>query len=46
MTLAAKVLCLIARLLTTLSGTITLLIIELYHSVEPLIKKFFNIDHL
>ena len=40
MSLAAKVLCLITQLLITLSGTITLLIIELYHSVEPLIKKF------
>ena len=38
--LAAKVLRLITRLLITLSDTITLLIIELYHSVEPLIKKF------
>ena len=40
MSLAAKVLCLITQLLITLSGTITLLIIESYHSVEPLIKKF------
>ena len=40
MSLAAKVLCLITRLLITLSGTITWLIIESYHSVEPLIKKF------
>jgi hypothetical protein len=38
--LTAKVLCLLTRLLITLSGTITLLIIELYHLVEPLIKKF------
>ena len=40
MSLAAKILCLITQLLITLSGTITLLIIESYHSVEPLIKKF------
>ena len=40
MSLAAKVLHLITQLLITLSGTITLLIIELYHLVEPLIKKF------
>ena len=40
MSLAAKVLCLITQLLITLSGTITLLIIESYHLVEPLIKKF------
>ena len=39
MSLATKVLCLITRLLITLSGTITLLILELYHLVEPLIKK-------
>lgn len=38
--LATKVLRLITRLLMTLSDTITLLIIELYYSVEPLIKKF------
>ena len=40
MFLAAKVLCLITRLLITLSNTIILLILELYHLVEPLIKKF------
>ena len=40
MSLATKVLRLITRLLITLSDTITLLIIELYHLVEPLIKKF------
>lgn len=40
MSLAAKVLCLITRLFITLSGIITLLIIESYHSVEPPIKKF------
>lgn len=40
LSLVAKVLRLITRLLITLSDTITLLIIELYHSVEPLIKKF------
>jgi len=40
MSLAVKVLRLITQLLITLSGTITLLIIELYHLVEPLIKKF------
>ena len=40
MSLAAKVLRLITRLLITLSGTIILLILELYHLVEPLIKKF------
>lgn len=38
--LAAKVLRLITRLLITLSDTIILLVIELYHLVEPLIKKF------
>lgn len=38
--LAVKVLCLITRLLITLSDTIILLTIELYHLVEPLIKKF------
>jgi retron-type reverse transcriptase len=38
--LTAKVLCLIARLLITLSDTIILLTIELYRLVEPLIKKF------
>lgn len=38
--LATKVLRLVARLLTTLNDTIILLIIELYHSVEPLFKKF------
>ena len=40
MSLATKVLRLVTRLLITLSGTITLLIIELYHLVKPLIKKF------
>jgi hypothetical protein len=40
MSLTAKVLRLITRLLITLSDAITLLIIELYHLVEPLIKKF------
>ena len=40
MSLAAKVLRLIIRFLITLSDTITLLIIELYHLVKPLIKKF------
>jgi hypothetical protein len=40
MSLAAKALHWITQLLITLSGTITLLIIELYHLVEPLIKKF------
>lgn len=40
MSLTAKVLCLFTRLFITLSGTINLLIIELYHLVEPLIKKF------
>lgn len=38
--LATKVLHLITRLLITLSDTIILLVIELYRSVEPLIKKF------
>ena len=38
--LTAKALCLLTRFFITLSGTITLLIIELYHLVEPLIKKF------
>jgi hypothetical protein len=38
--LAAKVLRLITQFLITLSDTVTLLIIELYHLVEPLIKKF------
>jgi len=38
--LATKVLRLITRLFITLSGTIILLVIELYRSVEPLIKKF------
>ena len=40
MPLAAKVLRLIIRLLIKLSDTIILLVIELYHLVEPLIKKF------
>jgi hypothetical protein len=40
MSLATKVLRLIPWLVTTLSDTITLLIIELYHSVKPLINKF------
>jgi len=40
MSLVAKVLRLIIQFLITLSDTITLLIIELYHLVEPLIKKF------
>lgn len=40
MSLVAKVLRLITQLLITLSDTIALLTIELYHSVEPLIKKF------
>ena len=40
MSLAVKVLCLIIRLLITLNGTIALLIIELYHLVEPPIKNF------
>ena len=38
--LATKVLRLITRFLITLSDTIIWLVIELYHSVEPLIKKF------
>ena len=40
MSLAVRVLRLITRLFITLSDTITLPIIELYHLVEPLIKKF------
>lgn len=40
MSLAVKVLRLITQLLITLSDTITLLVIELYYLVEPLIKKF------
>ena len=40
MSLAVKVLRFLTQLLITLSDTITLLIIELYHLVEPLIKKF------
>lgn len=38
--LVTKVLHLITRLLITLSDTIIWLVIELYHLVEPLIKKF------
>jgi len=38
--LAVKVLRLIAQLFTTLSGTMVLLAVELYHLVEPLYKKF------
>nr|WAK84998.1 hypothetical proteine [Amicula sp. isolate GU52X-4 cfCalB7] len=38
--LAVKVLRLIIRLFITVSGTIILLVIELYHLVELLIKKF------
>lgn len=38
--LAVKVLHLITRFLITLSDTIILLVIELYHLVEPPIKKF------
>ena len=38
--LATKVLYLITQFLITLSDTIILLVIELYHLVEPLIKKF------
>jgi hypothetical protein len=40
LSLTAKVLRLLTRLLLTFSGTITLLIIELYHLMKPLIKKF------